>query len=126
MAKEKAIQTKVVGRYKGHNVTANKNVNISFVCGYDQLTSYIQLIQFLNIDVDVIAKLPDEKPMKLGIFRVKDVKIDHDGEGVLKFNGMDDFVDTDAINKLVGSELIQIRFKGIVELEDDDYEDDDE
>ena len=114
------IQTKVVGKYNGHNVTANKNVNIGFVCGYDQLTSYIQLIQFLNIDVDIVTKLPDAKPMKLGLFRVKDVKIDHDGEGVLKFNGMDDFVDTDAINKLVGSELIQIRFKGVVELEDDD------
>jgi hypothetical protein len=120
---EKSLQTKIVAKYAGHSVKANKNVDVNFVAGYDQLTSSIQLLQLLNVDVEVMAKLPDEKPMKLGSFRVKGVNIDHDGESKILFNGMDDYVDTNAINKLVGSELVQLKFEGIVDVEEGDEED---
>jgi hypothetical protein len=120
---ETAVQTKIVAKYSGHSVKANKNVDISFVVGYDQLTSSIQLLQLLNVDVNIKAKLPDEKPMDLGNFRVKAVNIDHDGESKLMFNGMDDFVDTNAINRLVGSELLQLKFEGTVDVEEGGEED---
>lgn len=123
---EKEIKTKAVGRYAGHSVTANKNVNVSFVLGYDQLTSSMQLLQLLNVDVDVMVKISDEAPMKLGTYRVQNVTIDHDGESKVKFNGMDDFVDTDALNRLVGSDLVQLKFKGTVEVDESGGDEDDE
>lgn len=119
---EQKVKTKVVATYNGHSVKANKSVELGFKCNYDQLVNYIQLVQFLNVDTTIIAKLPDKQPMKLGIFRVKEVKIEDDGEGQIKFNSMNDFVNVDLINALVGSELIKLMFTAIVELEEEDDE----
>lgn len=122
---EKHVETKVVTKYAGHSVKANKSVDLALKCSYDQLTNYILLIQFLNVDVKMVAKLPGEKAFELGVFRVKEVKIDNDGEGTLKFNSMNDFVNTDNFNKLIGSDLINVRFSADIEIEESNEEDDD-
>jgi hypothetical protein len=78
------------------------------------------------VDTTITVKLPDEKPMKLGSFRVREVKIDHDGEGGLKFNSMSDYVDIDNLNKLVGTEFFTVMFTADVEVEEEEEEDDSE
>lgn len=122
---EKHVETKVVAKYAGHSVKANKSVDIALKCAYDQLTNYILLIQFLNVDVKMVAKLAGEKPFELGTFRVKEVKVDNDGEGTLKFNSMNDFVNADNFNKLVGSDLVNVKFSADIEVEEEDDEDED-
>jgi hypothetical protein len=123
---EKKVEVKIVAQYNGHKVNANQSVDISFKSGYDQLTSYIQLIQFLNVDTTIQAKIPDEKPFSLGTFRIREVKVDHDGEGQLRFNSMADYVETDNFNRLIGSELVNLRFTAMVELETETDEEDSE
>lgn len=117
---EKEVKTKVVGKYNGHNVRANKSIDLDIICAYDQLPSYIQTVQYLNNDVEIIAKLPDEKPMKLGTFRVKSVNVGGDGEGKIKFNSMTDFVELDNIDSLIGSDYLQLMFKANIEIEEEE------
>ena len=117
------VKTKAVASYNGHSIKTNKNVDLAFKFRYDELTNYIQLIQYLNEDVDIVAKVEDGPAKKLGIFRVKEIKIDNDGEGVVKFNSMLDYVNADEINSLVGSDLVKVMFTAeIEEAEDDDEE----
>lgn len=94
------IKVKEVVRYDGHNVSANGSVNFNLKAGYSELVNSIKLMQMLNNDVTIKAKVPDQKPMKLGIFRVKQVVIDGDGESKLKFNGLNDYIEMDNLNLL--------------------------
>lgn len=117
------VKVRVIAAYNGHNIKPNKNVDLALKCRYDELTNYIQLIQFLNEDVDIVAKVEDGPLKKLGSFRVKEIKVDHDGEGVLKFNSMLDYVNADDINSLVGEELIKVQFTSEIEEEEEDADD---
>ena len=87
------ISIKEVVSYKGHSVKANGNMDISFSAMYGELTNSIKVLQLLNNDVVIVAKLPGAKPVKLGSFNVKNVLFDGDGESVLKFTSLIDFVE---------------------------------
>lgn len=121
----KKVKTVAIASYNGHSIKTNKNVDLALKFRYDELQNYIQLIQFLNEDVTVIVKVGDGKPTNLGIFRVKEIKIDGDGEGVGKFNSMLDFVNADAINALVGTDLIKVQFSAEIEEVEEDNDDGD-
>jgi hypothetical protein len=58
------------------------------------------MMQMLNNDVNIKAKLPGQKAMKLGMFRIKQIIIDGDGESILKFNGLNDHIEMDNLNLL--------------------------
>lgn len=94
------IKVKEVVKYDGHNVTANGAVNLGFKAGYSELVNTISLFQLLNNDVTIKAKLPDKKPFKLGIFRVKQIVTDGDGESKIKFSGLSDYIEMDNLNQL--------------------------
>lgn len=116
----KKIKTTAVASYNGHSIKTNKNVDLALKFRYDELTNYIQLIQFLNEDVTISVRIEDGKPMNLGSFRVKEIKVDGDGEGIVKFNSMLDFINADFINSLVGTDLIKVMF--VAEVEEDEVE----
>lgn len=116
-------KVKVVASYAGHSLRQNGNVDFTLKCKYSELTNYIQLIQMLNNDVNITVKMPSEKPLKLGMFRIKEIKIDGDGEGVIKFNSLNDFVEVNNLNKIVTKELFQVMFKSEIEEESEDVED---
>lgn len=121
------VKTTAVASYNGHSVKTNKNVDLALKFRYDELQNYIQLIQYLNEDVTITVKIEDGKPMNLGTFRVKEIKVDNDGEGVVKFNSMLDFVNADFINSLVGTDLIKVLFTAEIEdVEDEEGESEDE
>ena len=67
---------------------------------YSELPNTIKLMQMLNNDVNIKAKVPGGKPMKLGFFRVKQIVIDGDGESTIKFNGLNDYIEMDNLNLL--------------------------
>lgn len=95
-----AVKVKEVVKYDGHNVSANGSVNFNLKASYSELVNSIQAMQMLNNDVMIKAKIPGSKVMKLGIFRIKQIVIDGDGESKLKFNGLNDYIEMDNLNLL--------------------------
>ena len=74
------IKVKEVVKYGGHSLSANGSVNFTLKATYSELPNTIKLMQMLNNDVVIKAKVPSGSPMKLGYFRVKQIVIDGDGE----------------------------------------------
>ena len=117
-----------VMKYGGHSLSANGMVNVTFTAMYSELAKSLQLMQLLNEDVTVAAKLPSEKPMPLGTFRVHQLIVDDDGESKVKLRGMSEFVETDSLNSLPlrNSDVpeFQVMFKADIESVEGDEEDD--
>lgn len=97
---EMTIKVKEVVRYGGHSLSANGSVNFTLKASYSELTNTVQTMQMLNNDIIIKAKMPAGKPMKLGMFRIKQLIIDGDGESILKFNGLNDYIEMDNLNLL--------------------------
>lgn len=94
------VKVKEVVKYGGHSLSANGSVNFTLKAQYSELANTIQLMQMLNNDVSIKAKIPNGSPMKLGFFRVKQIVIDGDGESTIKFNGLNDYIEMDNLNLL--------------------------
>ena len=94
------VKVKEVVKYGGHSLSANGSVNFTLKAQYSELSNTIQLMQMLNNDVSIKAKIPCGSPMKLGFFRVKQIVIDGDGESTIKFNGLNDYIEMDNLNLL--------------------------
>jgi len=104
--------------YKGHSVSANGSVNLTLKAKYSELTTSVKLLQLLNNDVTIKVKKGSDKSQKLGIFRIKSVTIDGDGESVVKFNSIIDYVEIDNVNEIVGDEEFKTLFTSEVEEEE--------
>ncbi len=109
------IKIKSIATYNGHNVRPNKSVDISFKFEYSELTKYITLVQLLNENISISVKKHDEPVTKLGTFLLKDMKIDHDGESVIKFNSMTDQSEVQVMHTLTGDEPFRIMFEAEIE-----------
>lgn len=94
------VKVKEVVKYGGHSLSANGSVNFTLKAMYSELTNTIQLMQMLNNDVSIKAKIPGGSPMKLGLFRIKQITICGDGESTIKFNGLNDYIEMDNMNLL--------------------------
>lgn len=122
------VKIKQVVTYKGHSLSANGSVNFTLKAAYSELPNSIQMMQMLNNDVSIKARLPGSKPMKLGMFRIKQIVVDGDGESVLKFNGLNDYIEMDNLNLLPlnndeNKEFV-IMAEAEIEMEDEEGEDD--
>lgn len=100
MNENNIVKVKEVVRYAGHSLAASGSVNFNLKASYSELSNTIKTMQMLNNDVVIKAKLPAGKPMKLGMFRVKQIVVDGDGESMLKFNGLNDYIEMDNLNLL--------------------------
>ena len=118
-----SIKVKEVVEYKGHSLSANGSVNFTLKAQYSELTKTIQLMQMLNNDVSIKAKVPGGSPMKLGFFRVKQIVIDGDGESIIKFNGLNDYIEMDNLNLLPLSTDENKQFVVLMEAEIEEEED---
>lgn len=116
------IEVKGIYAYKGHNISANGNVNLTLCGKYSQLTNSVQMLQMLNNDVSIQIKMGTEKPFKIGTFRIKNIAFDDDGESILKFNSLSDFVDVDNINNLITKDEFTVKFVTDIENEDNESE----
>lgn len=97
------VKVKQVVQYNGHSLSANGSVNLTLKAGYGELVNTIKVMQMLNNDVQVKARVPGHnngKPFTLGTFRIKSIAIDGDGESTIKFNGLNDYVEMDNLNVL--------------------------
>lgn len=115
----KLIKIKEFVKYKGHNVAGNGVVKLNFTAMYGELTKTIQTLQMLNNDVKITCKLPETKPLVIGVFRIKNVIVDGDGESTLKFDSSNDFVEMDNLNKIIITDEFQILMEANIELEEE-------
>lgn len=120
------IKVKEVVTYGGHSLKANGAVNFTLKASYSELTNTIGLMQMLNNDVSIKAKIPGGKPMKLGVFRINQIVIDGDGESVLKFNGLNDYIEMDNLNMLPLNDSDNKEFVVLMEAEIEEEEEGEE
>lgn len=121
------ISVKEVVTYGGHNLSANGSVNLTLKASYSELSKTISAMQMLNNDIKIKAKVPGSKAMKLGMFRIKDIKIDGDGESVLRFNTLNDFVEMSNLNLLPLNDSDTKEFAVLLEAEvEEEGEEEDE
>lgn len=100
MSEEKQIKIKEVVQLNGYSLKASGAVDLVLVAEYGELVKSVQVLQMLNNDVTIKAKVPGNKAMMLGVWRVKNVIVDGDGESKLKFNGLSDFIEMQNLNLL--------------------------
>ena len=115
------VKIKTVASYGGHNVNQAGSVSLKLVFSYDTITKYIQAIQMLNENVNLLAVINGEK-IKLGSFMINSINIDHDGAGKIKFNSQLDYVEIDNISKLINSDLFKIMLQAEIDVEENEEE----
>ena len=115
------VKIKTVASYGGHNVNQAGSVSLKLVFSYDTITKYIQAIQMLNENVNLLAVINGEK-IKLGSFMINSINIDHDGAGKIKFNSQLDYVEIDNISKLINSDLFKIMLQAEIDVEENKEE----
>ena len=93
------IKVQQLVEYNGHGLRANGSVDLNLKAKYSNLVNTIQLMQLLNNDVEIKARVSN-KVIRLGIFRIKNIVIDGDGESKLKFVGLSDYIEMDELNNL--------------------------
>lgn len=123
MSENTLIKVKQVVTYGGHTLSASGSVNFTLKAKYPELVNTIQLMQMLNNDVMIKAKIPGHKPMKLGSFRIKSIQVEDDGDSVIKFNGLNDYIEMDNLNTLptgTNSEEFVVMMEAEIEQEDND------
>ena len=91
--------------YESHDIKKSGIVNFKVVANYDELAKVVPLIQLLNNDMKIGAKLPDhDKPFTIGTCRLNSLKINSDGTSNVHFNSIVDNVKLNNLNKLVATE----------------------
>ena len=116
------IKLKQLVTYNGHSLSSNGSVNLTFKSQYSNLTNTIELMQLLNNDITITAKV-GKKASSLGIFRIKNIMIDGDGESKIKFVGLSDYIEMDELNKLPlnneDAKEFYVRYEADVEVGDE-------
>lgn len=117
------VKIKQMVSYLGHSLTSNGVVNLTLKAMYSELVNTIQVMQLLNNDITLKAKLNSEVK-NVGIFRVKHIDIDGDGESKLKLTGMAECVNLDVLNEfpLKSDEVQEFAVMLIADLESDSEE----
>lgn len=120
------VRVKEVMLYKGHGISSNGKVNLNLKADYSEIVNSIGVLQMLNNDVYAKVKLHNEKPMKLGYFRIKQVNFDSDGESTIKLQGIKDYIETDNLNMLPmqndDCDRFIVMFEAEIEEESDERE----
>lgn len=94
------VKVKQMVEYAGHSISANGSVKLTLKAGYSELTKSMELMQMLNNNVSVKAKVVGEKAKMLGSFMIKQIIVDGDGESKIKLDSLSDYVETDNLNSL--------------------------
>ena len=120
---EKKLKQKGVAIFDGMTIGKNKTVQLKFKMRYDEILTSVELLQGLNADITIHAKLPGGV-VNLGIFTIGSVNFDKDGNATIPFKSLVENVNLDNICSLVDEEYVQLRFMAVLELPDNNEETD--
>lgn len=122
MGTTKEMKVRGISTFKSLNISGNKVVTLKFKMRYDEIVTSVQLLQGLNCDITVLAKIGGSKPKSLGLFTVGGINFDKDGNAEVTLKSLTQNVELNNITELVEEELIQLMFRTIIELEDKEGE----
>lgn len=115
----KNLKVKSVVSYGGHSLKQSGAVTLTFNCEYPELTNTILLMQAINNDVMIKVKELNKKPIKLGVFRIQEIKVKSYGDSVIKFTSINDFVEMNNLNAIADTEYLTALFESEIELEEE-------
>lgn len=119
---EKKFKRKGLASFEGLTIGKNKTVQVKFKLRYDEILTSVELLQGLNADITVKAKVPNQDAKSLGIFTIGGINFDRDGNAVIPFKSLTDNVNLDNICSLVDEEYIQLMFFAVLELPNNEDE----
>ena len=121
---EKEIKFKIPGTYKGHSVKQNGVVELNLGFKYSELHLSVLNTQLLNENISLFAKL-DGSVESLGVFMIKNIGIDHDGNSTIKYGSTMDNAESNTINELSYKKTDDVMFmlKATIEVEEGEDED---
>lgn len=117
-------QSSVV-KFDSLSVSKSKVVQLKFKMRYDEIVGSINLLQALNSDITLQARINGGKPLSLGMFNLNGMTHDKDGNANLPFKSMLDNVNMNNIFEIMGTEaedIVQLRCMAVLELPDNDSE----
>lgn len=95
--------------YNGHNANSAGIINLNLIFSYEELTNAIQLIPLLTNNIQIFTK-DGKETNKLGIFTIKNISINNNGEAKVKFSSLLDSVNLDYINNIIDKDIIKALF----------------
>lgn len=110
------VKVKSYVKHKGQVFKQNGTVLLTLSAMYGEIENSIKTLQMLNNDVKIVARI-EKQNIELGIFRIKSVLFDGDGESILKFETLTDYVEMDNMNKIMVPDEFKILMEADVELE---------
>lgn len=102
-------------------VSPSKIVKVSFKIRYDDMITSINLLQGLNSDITIHAKLSGRKAVNLGLFTIGGVSFDKDGNATVQFKSKVENVNMDNISEIISfdpDDILQLKFMAVLELPD--------
>lgn len=112
----KEMKKKGVATFEGMNISKAGLVTVKFKLRYDEILTSVGLLEGLNKDITVRAKVGGGKAKSLGLFTIGAINFDRDGNAVIPFKALAESVNLDNICDIVDEELIQLDFLSVFEL----------
>lgn len=115
------IKSQMMVQYNGHSFTKNGDLDLNFKVDYSEIVNVLSLMRMLNQNIDVQVKLGRDKPETLGVFHIKNINVDRDGESKVKFNSETSSINPDKLMDLAEPDtIIMLRASAVIETEDGD------
>lgn len=115
------IKSKMMVQYDGHSFRKNGDLDLNFRVDYSEIVNVISLMRMLNQNINIQVKLGRDKPETLGVFHIKNINIDRDGESKLKFNSETSSINPNKLMDLAEPDtIIMLRATAYVEIEDEE------
>lgn len=111
-----------VVEYKGHNVKQSGAVTLTLGAAYDEITDSIKLLQLINEDVSLKAKMPNQKPVFVGTFKINGINFAKDGKSTIKLTSISEAVDTDNLSGIVTTGQFRVQYEGDIEAPEEEEE----
>lgn len=118
----KQIDVKLICSYNGHSIKPSGAVDVNVKVEYSEMVNAMSTLQMLNNDIMAAVKFADEKPFKLGLFRLGQVNFGGDGESKIRFTSITDQVEVQNLSRLIPNEQGEkflLRLKASVTIEKD-------
>lgn len=124
---EKEFKQRGIAEFKGLQVMPSKIVKVSFKFRYDEMITSVSLLQGLNTDITIHAKISGKKAVNLGIFTIGAVTFDKDGNAIIQFKSMVNNVNMDKVDDILSldpDDILQLQFLAVLELQDSEIQED--
>lgn len=116
------LKQKGIVKFQGFNVASSKVVTLKVKLPFNEMVTSVKLLQSLNSDVTIHAKMDGSKAVSLGMFSISSVTFDKDGNATAQFKSMLENVDSENICSLADSEVTEMLFRAIIELPEKEEE----